>query len=480
MAKSNRKIKLAPVAEPQTNPQPIDGGAEYVTGMGLSFAQYGTVLSPQPREECLDADVYRRMMHDPEVAADVWLLVNSALADGVTLSPKDTPEDDPRKALAQDIADFHARNLAGLPTPIEETIERMLKEAIQYGHKIAEQTFMVADSGPDAGMIRTRFIKVKSRKSVSFVVDRFWNVLGLRSNVYGIEGAFTIIPREKFVIVALREEDEDPRGMSWLRTAVNGWQFKCETWPTFHRYLRRMAIPSLVGKTAPKAPSVALKDSSGAPVLDSVTGKPVVMTAEQAMSLALVQFENGTVIVVPSDAEVDALEVQSQGEVYERTIDMANREITRGILYQTRATNEAQHGSKADSQTGATILDTLIWYLKRRVARVVLNDVIRPIHVMNFGVENLDLMPTVSLGDSERKDWATDAHAASEIAQYLTDSQWTAITTQLGIAAPQEGEELPKRGGASAPAIAPGNPQDNPPQDGNQPPIDPAQEGGTK
>lgn len=437
--RNQRKIQLvAPPPQSST----IDGAREYVAGSGISFAQSGTVLTPERRDrENVGADIYRRMLHDPEVDANVWLLVDAALADGIEIHPKELTTDDARQELANEIADSFRRTLDGLEKPIADTCKSLLKNALQYGHKIAEQTYYVIETGPDAGRIGLKSIKLKQRKSLAFVVDKFWNVLGLQSLMGDTQ---TVLPRSKFVILTLREEDEDPRGNSWLRSSVNAWSFKCGTWPTYDRFMKRVAVPSLVGKTAPGAKPQVVKNSAGEVQTDGA-GNPLVLQPTDAMLAALVNFENSTALAIPAEAEVDALEVQSKGEVFDGAFTITNNEITRGMLFQTRATNEAQHGSKADSQTGETILERLIWYLKGKVAAMLTSDVAKPWLILNFGEENLDLLPEIALGDTDRKDWATDGAAVVALAPLITDSQWNALTMQLGIPAPLEGEQLPSR-----------------------------------
>lgn len=470
MAKSSRKIKLQPVPgtpnEPQRQP---DASREYVPGIGVSFAQYGTVLPNQPHtEECLSPEIYRQMLHDPEVSANLWLLVNGTLADGAMMHPQELAEDDPRAKLAAEIAAFHQRNIDGLPKPLTDILEKLLKEAIQYGHKVAEQTFYIPTEGPDAGRARHRSIKVKSRQSVSFVIDAFWNVLGLTANQAYSSETPTIIPREKFVVISLREEDEDPRGMSWLRSAVNGWQFKCGTWPQWYQFLDRCGIPGLVGECAPKGADQVLKDSSGNVLTDS-NGRTRYKTPQEALSDSLVAFRSASVIAVPNGSNVTALEVTATGEVFDKAIDVANSEITRGMLYQVRATNESQFGSRADSQTGYGILEGLIWYLKGRVAWTILNDILRPVHLMNFPADTLDLMPSVSLGDSDRRDWAKDADAVTSFYGKVSLSQWLSLLASVGVPAPEEGEDVPyPQGPMMPPNGQPGNNNGDPMPDNEE------------
>lgn len=466
MARSKRKLQLVPAQTPNAAPQ-VDAGREYVSAPGLSFAQAGTPLPAIERgDECLTDETYRLMLQDSEVSANVWLLVNAVLADGVTLHPKEIADDEARSQTANDIAAFLQSTLETIPKPFIKTMKGMLKNAIQYGHKIAEQTWAIIESGPDAGKIGLASIKLKPRSAVSFVVDPYWNVVGFQARQSIGVGAGEVLPREKFVVLTLREEDEDPRGRSWLRAAVNAWCFKTQSvWPNYDKFLQRFGEPSLVGTTAENAKDQVLKNPTTGAVLVDSNGRPRTLTAQDALLTALLAFKGGTAMAVPFGAKVDALEVANEGQAFDQANINANSEITRAMLFQVRATNEAQHGSKADSATGEGILEKLIWDLKGEVAPVIEKDILRPLLIANFGAENLDLMPFVSLGDTDRKDWATDAEAAVKLGPSLTDSQWKQITGQLGIDAPLEGEELPKRA-----ASAIGQPTDN-----NQaPPTNPA------
>jgi hypothetical protein len=57
------------------------------------------------------------------------------------------------------------------------------------------------------------------------------------------------------------------------------------------------------------------------------------------------------------------------------------------------------------------------------------------------GDEALRFAPAVSLGDTERRDWATDATAAVALSPEITDSQWNSVTEQLGLPAALPGEQ---------------------------------------
>lgn len=482
MARKNRKLQLVPAPTP--NAPQIDGSQEYVSGFGLSYSPYGTALPAiRSTDDCLDDRTYRQMLHDPEVNANVWLLVSGSLADGITLHPKEVPDNEARNQTAIEIAAFLQFCLSeNLPKPFVKTVKTIVKNALQYGHKIAEQTWTPIETGKYAGKIGIASIKPKPRNAVSFVVDGFWNVIGFRAaaSLQGV--ANQILPKEKFCWLTLREEDEDPRGNSWLRAVVNPWAFKNHSvWPNYDRFLQRFGTPSLVGTTAENAKDQVLKDATTGAVLTDTNGRPRTLTAQDALLTALLNFKNATAIAIPAGANVTALEVTKEGDAFVMGIENSNREITRGMLFQTRATNEAQHGSRADSQTGAGILEGLLFDLKGEIAAMISGHILKPLIIANYGAENLDLMPFVNLGDSDRKDWATDADAAVKLGPSLTDSQWNQLTGQLGIDPPEEGEELPKRGAASFgqqsgndPAMNPQNPGKNPLDNPPNPDTNPA------
>lgn len=475
MARNRNKLKLAPAETP--NAPDIDAAREYVSAPGLQFASRGQVIpTTHHSEECLPDDVYRRMAHDPEVSANLWLLVNRVLADGVTLHPVEFPTDEAKTKTANDVRDFLKACLDDLPKPFVETLEGLLYKALQYGHKIAEQTYKPLTAGPNSGKIGLASIKLKARAAVNFVVDSYWNVVGFQAR-YADAGQ-AILPRAKFVVLTLRGEDEDPRGRSWLRAAVNGWSFKTQSvWPNYHQLLERFGVPSVVGKTAPGAKDQVLKDSNGT-ILTDANGRPRTITPQDQMLLALLGLKNNQAIAIPDGADVTALGIatDAHGQAFSQSLTDTNGEITRGMLFQTRATNEAQHGSKADSQTGSEILDWLIWNLKGKVSAVIAQDILKPLLIMNYGEESLDMMPAVSLGDSDRKDWAKDATAATLLFPHLTKSQKLKVQAQIGIDPPEEGEDMPDPSKMPpAASNSESGPSNNPAQGQNQPPSDPKQ-----
>jgi hypothetical protein len=181
-------------------------------------------------------------------------------------------------------------------------------------------------------------------------------------------------------------------------------------------------------------------------------GNTVTLTHEEAMSLALQRFENGTYLVIPSDADVDVIEVSGKGEQFEKGINIGGKQITIAILKQELATRDAAHQTKGSTGNQMSLLDVQVYRLKCALIEAFISDVLKPQVRVNFGDDYLAYMPKVSLGDSERKDWATDAEAfvslvsatrideeGHEVA-VLTYSQVQTIAEVLGIPPPNEDE----------------------------------------
>jgi hypothetical protein len=433
----------SPQGGPASALDTLDPKLEYVGGYGIANSTLERTLPSQlrdPRAPEVTFETYRQMLNDPEVCSDVRTLRDMALADGIQISPgidRNLADDDaPEFARAVEMAEFVERNLVGLRKPLEDTLEGIVESALTYGHKTAEITWKLA-TGQDAGKLMLDRIAQKDYRTLDFVVDRFWNHLGFtaRTPAQSVT-TMTVIPREKFFHLALHEEDEDPRGRSSIRSVYTAWTFKCLTWPEYFRWLQNCALPSVIGVTAPKQPGDVQRNADG-----SKTAGGKALSPAEAMLQALLGLKSASVAIVPNGAQIEQLEVMGEGAGFERGINVADSQISKAILFQTLATSEAQFGTRAQSETHMGVLDMVVWWLKGRIAKALKSDLVEKIIRYNFGDEALRFTPQISLGDTERRDWATDAAAAVQLSSEITDSQWNAVTEQIGLPPPLPGEE---------------------------------------
>lgn len=392
------------------------------TGKGVTALPHGT----DDLSWDFGLEIYEQMMRDPQVAAAVNLLKLGILAQGVRLVNR-FPKEDPQHERAQEILEFCNRNLftpGRLERPFRQTLFELL-DAMIFGHKVAEQTYELMEDGVDRGRLCITSIKTKPLHSTQIVVDRFMNVLGLlawsprqpeeqdaantntgsdgdrngeeRASERPFGEGWRVLPRSKFILYSWKTRDSDPRGTSQIRPAFNGWNIKRQMWPEYLRFLAIYAIPMLLGKVGNSA-DVPIKNDQG-----TIIGYK---RAINALFEMLQSARNATVMAVNKDDEVTPIEVQGDGEAFTTSIDVVNREITMGILYQVRATNEAEHGSKADSETSQDVLDMVMSDSKEGVEFLVEADVLVPLVTYNYGPEALELLPQVQLSDTPMQDRA--------------------------------------------------------------------------
>lgn len=391
-------------------------------------------------------DIRRSMLNDPRISADLRLIAQKVMADGVMIRPAAT---DDREELAQEIADFCQCALANFKQsntddPLKKIGEAVVFESLAHGYKVTEQTFTYLEHGRYKGRIGLKSMRLLEHADVNFRVDRFWNVLGFEASNLSNQ----LLPVEKFFHFAPWQVNQDPRGMIWIRPAYNAWSFKQTSWQFYQKFLDRFAVASLhaaLGATTQAGQEILYKDKAGNTATDPATGKPKKITLAEYVKTELLEYENCKVIVTPNGVTLTPIESKSEGGVFKETIKLVNQEMTLAILLQTRATSEAEHGSKADSATAENQLNDLVWSFKNDLAGAFRRQVLRVLVALNFGEDAVDLTPEISLGDSERKDWAEDADSASKLAPHVTDSQWDALTGQLGIPPVMKSERRPPR-----------------------------------
>jgi hypothetical protein len=438
-------------------PAPADAQREYVAGSSHWLAYRGAIRALPHAVDDLEAelgdDLYTRMLRDPRVRGDVGLLKAAILDDSITITPAVTPEGDEQAALAAaDAAAFVARCLYNLQIPIEDVLRDML-DALAYGCKVAEQVYANGE-GEDAGRLVLKALKPKPRKATAFVVDAFLNVLGLLAAEGGRSVATSyvavgpdgtppanLLPRSKFAVLTHAPKDGDPRGSTELRAAYNWWWIKTQFLPELLKFGAQFGTPSLVGTTGEHA---SANDPEKSP--------------EDELLEKLLLFQGGTALAVPAGTLVDTITAGlSGGETFfERMVDLCDKQISTGIIGATRATQEAENGSRADSETAKGLFDSIVSAGRWAVAAMLQRDVVAPLVAYN-NPQWAQYPPVVSLGGVEAEDRtpAWTAAAALERAGYLDPSQYPELDGSLGLPVRTPEEVELRRTRKAAPPVPP-------------------------
>ena len=372
---------------------------------------------------------YDAMLTDPAVASAVGTLILAIIADGPQVQPniKATPgkDEDPKQRRSREMAEFGQRYLSRPSVDILGGSVDLLM-GFCYGARLAEQTLAECTVGDDAGLLVLDRLKGKPRRAWNFIVDPTWEVIGIAGLKAGTQERI-FLPREKFAILSWMPREGDPRGISGLRAAFNAWNLKTQSYPQYFQHLRQFAGDSVVGEVAEGA----------VPTPDPTTGMMIEPT--ESMLRQLLSWQAGSAMAHGHGAKVYTVGGTGDGSVFTKAIETFNQEITQAILYQTRATKEAQHGSKADSEGGADIFGLLVRYGRNLLGGVFRRDIIRHGIEVNFGAADADeFCPTVSFGCTEHQDKAPLMLAVAKLWQskFLDESQVPELCTTMGIPVP--------------------------------------------
>jgi hypothetical protein len=404
--------------------------------------------------------VYEDMMHDAKVNKCINVLKTGVVGDGIDLlSPiSDTSLDYPVSAVIQKFCEY---NLTNLQRPFREIVWEML-DALIYGHKVAEITYEVSKYD-NKNFLILKSIKPKPFGSTSFVVDAYFNLLGITStNVFsskythnlflnkdnfGLENKqpyiktdgkkFKFLNRDKFFTLTVNSQNNDPRGRSVLRPAFTPWNIKNKVHCEYLRYLNTSASPLLFGTTPENANSNKpdlLVDAEGIPV-KGADGKPVRINNIAALRDALVQARSSGVLAAQGGSHLQSIGGDGAGIAFYKAIEVYDSQIEMCILQQTLATSESRFQSRSASEIHYSTLELLMNSYKLLVADAITNDILKPLITYNFGEEYLKYMPKVSMGDTARRDFSLDAAAISALysSDYLSEDQKRFTDQMLGL-----------------------------------------------
>lgn len=456
MPEATAQVKIGPVKREDLNRELLLG----ILGSNAYLLAVNSYLKTLPAyiddaERDFGSDIYDRMLRDPALASAMQAIRVMVLADGPRFVPavkppnpaKPDPEEESRYQRAVEIRDAIEGMCDNLQAPLEEILGEML-DYLPYGNRVAEKVY-----APRNGLLALTTLRPKSKKAYYFIVNDKADLLGLlATTVYGLAGSsgslaqvdpaavghldgYHVIPREKFWVLSNAGSAGDPRGRSILRPAYNAWFLKQQTWPQYLKFLSMFGTPSLVAILSAEAGDVELIDSTGTPVLDS-DGNATTLSAEEAVLQKLIAFENGTAIVLPNGTTLDKIQSTGDGGAYVKAIDLYDRQMIRAVLIGTRATMEAEYGSKADSSTAQDLLSEFAQYIQRQVEMAFYRDVIYPTCVLNWGeAVAREFAPTMSLTSTDRSDVAEMANALANLgrADMIHESQLPGIDAMLNL-----------------------------------------------
>lgn len=394
-----RRASPYPVRQPDPTRETLGGGRSTDATLDGLLTVLAMLVDDLDRN--FDDTMVGRMLTDPAVAAPIAVLGLSLIEHPVTLAPARQP--DPTRpataaeaaeaAIGQAVAEFNRAALNNLAQPIEDVVQA-LSDYPAWGCQLAEIVYEPADGVP-LGVGRgltLRAIKPKPRDRWQFVVDDRWNVVGILGWTAEADG-WVVFPEAKFCWLSWWPKGGDPRGTRLVRPAYGPWSSKVRMSPEHLRHVGRFGSPMVHGMTSPDAYDAVEPEGT-----DEVT-------PERKLFNALANWLTGQVLVTQPGETVELIESKGGADAFLGSLSYWDRQIVLSILLNARALLEAQHGSRADSESALKLVGLILGVMKRQVARMVAWRVLWRLNLMNFGRAVADrYTPEVSLGATEQED----------------------------------------------------------------------------
>ncbi len=406
---------------------------EFVSGGG-SFAQTRLSLESVDRlRSNLTPQVLRQLRYDSEVESSVEFLVDAVFVDGIQAVSLIADKEHGDFEAAHQLAEFVNHAVSSAQRKIASVMCEIFRGGFYHGVKAAEIVLKVDEEN---NLVLDR-LNPKPNSAISFVCDRFFNVLGLASwtTFYTAEQISQkkteIISREKFLILQFELEDNDPRGIKKICAVIDDYTDKQSTRKQYEEWRRTSAIPKKVGITPPNAKSAPKLNAAGSQVI--VNGIPQTISAEKGLMIALEGFANNSTVTAPFGTDIKQLEVNGNGEQFIKSLKASNVGIRKGILGDSLATGEADKDARAAKEVALEIVELRIKAMKNIVAEAIERDVFRLLVEVNFGADKVHLTPLCSLGDTDRRAWATDLTAANGAGYQFAPEHLSEIDVQFGL-----------------------------------------------
>lgn len=441
-------MSLLPINQSGLEPVPakVNRSYEYVTG-GNSGGWNWLQTLPTPDddlENLIGNDVYTRMGNDEQIQASTMLLIMMALRRPMTFDPAfaDLDENDADFLKGLEVRDAFQRaidNLGRHRSSLFKFHFEMLYNAMRFGAGVAEKTYE-RGTGEDANREVFKYLKVKRRETVPFVVDYFFNHLGfavyngpylgwlgeMKRVLTNSEGGtmagsdtmaqktkvkqgeeekevplWEFIPREKFAVLSLLTENNDPRGRSWWRCIYNAWFQKMNRLRQLNLYMERFGLPIPIGTVSDSATDQYPLNGVGEE--DKTRDK---VSPQVGLLQALVNMRSGDALALPHGTEVELIQNTNDGGSLMNSLHYHDSQMVKGITFQKLATSPDAHQAKASGEVHQDVLNTPVHYLKNEVVEMDMQDLVIPWVEVNYGPGSRKYAPRPNLGRTDPEDLA--------------------------------------------------------------------------
>jgi hypothetical protein len=485
---------------------------EYVVAGGYTAGQERVLAGTNDDLEVeVDLATYDRMENDSTIIKSKRILITGTLADEMQLAPGATEDEvgEDEYQVYEKIMGHCQRIVDGLDRPYRETLEQLLGNSIRYGHGIAESEweyrmdgdpteptedpknppskfqsmwqrfgyfFGIGSATPTMSVsnsvllrptlnseqmrLMPKAIKVKPRGAARFVVDDFMNVVGLTPKYKnGTNLSWNeIIDRDKFLVLTMHKQDEDPRGKSSYRPAFNWINLKAQIPSEMLRLILEETVPKAVLTLSENATQFEQEmDVDGNYIYnDEEKQDPKMIPTADSAKFIIENFRSGSGAVLPYGMSLKPYaENSGDAKLVAQIIKIIDDQIENAILLQTLAQSEGEHQARSASQQVAELLHNLIFWIRWLIGMMTLIDLFEVSVKMNYGDWAVKYLPQVSLGDFVRRDWGNDLEKVADAYYkgFIDDTQRPELMAWLNLPRPGQSRQEMEAEAPSVPDV---------------------------
>jgi phage gp29-like protein len=170
-----------------------------------------------------------------------------------------------------------------------------------------------------------------------------------------------------------------------------------------------------------------MQDAAGALVSD-----PAAINALLLMHLR--NYAAGGAMVIPAGV-LKMLQAAGNGQVYLSALEFVDQQIVESILMSNLATEGGKYGTQALGEVHQDTKGLLIAFGKYVYLNTVIKQIVKPLVLWNYGQAGLEVLPHISIGETEQQDFATasTSYATLKNASILTPHQYNEMFEKLHI-----------------------------------------------
>ncbi len=316
-----------------------------------------SLLTPYNPDDLYKKDaeyrIYENMMRDDQVSVALAIKKDLVLAAGYDIISDDTDQIEMCEQLECMLNE-------GMLTPFDEALTEILT-SYEFGFSLTEKVFGTREDGT----IILAMLKTRHPATWFIYTDDFGDVekfeqYSLRENL--------VIPPENLIHFVNNRKFQNPYGTSDLRAAYEAWFIKNQIKKYYAIFMEKASSPVPIGKY----------DAGVGPVeVDNLFN-------------ILKKFQAKTAMVIPKTMEVDFLETKSNGEVFQKAINIFNLFIGRALYVPDLFGYSGEQTGGGSYSLGEHQINMYFRHVNRRrvqLERMVNKEIIRPLIVNNFGFQ---------------------------------------------------------------------------------------------